>query len=67
MAKFAVGLGNIDVNAAKKKNIVVTNTPEVLDDSTADISILLLLGASRKVLEARRAAELEPISALQHE
>jgi len=35
----------------------VTNTPEVLDDATADIAILLLLGASRKVLEARRAAE----------
>jgi len=59
IANFAVGFGNIDVNAAVKKNIVVTNTPEVLDDSTADISILLLLGASRKVLEARRAAELQ--------
>ena len=59
IANFAVGFGNIDVNAAAKKNITVTNTPEVLDDSTADISILLLLGASRKVLEARRAAELQ--------
>jgi lactate dehydrogenase-like 2-hydroxyacid dehydrogenase len=57
IANYAVGYGNIDINAAKEKNIVVTNTPEVLDDSTADISILLLLGASRKVLEARRAAE----------
>ena len=57
IANFAVGFGNIDVNAAKKRNIVVTNTPEVLDDATADIAILLLLGASRKVLEARRAAE----------
>ena len=57
IANYAVGYGNIDVNAAKEKNIVVTNTPEVLDDSTADVSILLLLGASRKVLEARRAAE----------
>jgi lactate dehydrogenase-like 2-hydroxyacid dehydrogenase len=59
IANFAVGFGNIDVNAAVKKNIIVTNTPEVLDDSTADISILLLLGASRKVLEARRVAELQ--------
>jgi len=59
IANFAVGFGNIDVTAAEKKKIVVTNTPEVLDDSTADISILLLLGASRKVLEARRAAELQ--------
>ncbi|MEK9544519.1 MAG: D-glycerate dehydrogenase [Pelagibacteraceae bacterium] len=57
IANFAVGFGNIDINAAKKRNIVVTNTPEVLDDATADIAILLLLGASRKVLEARRAAE----------
>ena len=59
IANFAVGYGNIDTNAAKEKNIIVTNTPEVLDDSTADVSILLLLGASRKVLEARRAAELQ--------
>jgi lactate dehydrogenase-like 2-hydroxyacid dehydrogenase len=57
IANFAVGFGNIDIQAAKKKNIIVTNTPEVLDDATADIAILLLLGASRKVLEARRAAE----------
>ena len=57
IANFAVGYGNIDTTAARERNIVVTNTPEVLDDSTADVSILLLLGASRKVLEARRAAE----------
>ena len=57
IANFAVGFGNIDIQAAKKKNIIVTNTPEVLDEATADIAILLLLGASRKVLEARRAAE----------
>ena len=57
IANFAVGFGNIDIQAAKKKNIIVTNTPEVLNDATADITILLLLGASRKVLEARRAAE----------
>ena len=59
IANFAVGYGNIDTTAARERNIVVTNTPEVLDDSTADVSILLLLGASRKVLEARRAAELQ--------
>jgi len=59
ISNYAVGFGNIDVDAATKKNIIVTNTPEVLNDSTADIAILLLLGASRKVLEARRAAELQ--------
>ena len=42
ISNFAVGFGNIDLDAAKKKNIVVTNTPEVLSDATAEIGILLL-------------------------
>ena len=53
----AVGFGNIDIEAARKKNITVTNTPDVLTDATADIQILLLLGASRKAYEGRLAAE----------
>jgi len=40
IANYAVGFGNIDTNAAAKKGIVVTNTPEVLSEATADISIL---------------------------
>ena len=48
-----MGFGNIDTNAAAKKGIVVTNTPEVLSEATADISILLLLGASRRAYEGR--------------
>ena len=59
ISNYAVGYGNIDVDAAKKKGIIVTNTPEVLTDATADISILLLLGASRRAYEGRRDAEKE--------
>ena len=40
ISNFAVGFGNIDLDAAKKKGIVVTNTPEVLSDATAEIGIL---------------------------
>jgi len=54
ISNFAVGFGNIDVKAAKKKNIVVTNTPDVLTDATAEIAILLLLGAARRATEGRK-------------
>ena len=51
ISNFAVGFGNIDHEAAKKKNIVVTNTPDVLTDATAEIAMLLILGACRRVGE----------------
>ena len=51
ISNFAVGFGNIDLNAAKKKNIFVTNTPDVLTDATAEIAILVLLGAARRAKE----------------
>jgi len=54
ISNFAAGFGNIDVKAAKKKNIVVTNTPDVLTDATAEIAILLLLGAARRATEGRK-------------
>jgi lactate dehydrogenase-like 2-hydroxyacid dehydrogenase len=57
IANGAVGFGNIDFKAARAKGIAVTNTPDVLTDATADIQILLLLGASRKAYEGRIAAE----------
>ena len=57
IANGAVGFGNIDFKAARAKGIVVTNTPDVLTDATADIQILILLGASRKAYEGRIAAE----------
>ncbi|SVD00731.1 uncharacterized protein METZ01_LOCUS353585, partial [marine metagenome] len=51
ISNFAVGFGNIDINAAKKRNIVVTNTPDVLTDATAEIAMLILLGAARRAKE----------------
>ena len=51
ISNFAVGFGNIDIEAAKKKNIVVTNTPDVLTDATAEIAMLILLGAARRAKE----------------
>ena len=51
ISNFAVGYGNIDVSAAAKKNIAVTNTPDVLTDATAEIAMLLILGASRRATE----------------
>jgi lactate dehydrogenase-like 2-hydroxyacid dehydrogenase len=59
IANGAVGYGNIDFKAAREKEIAVTNTPDVLTDATADIQILLLLGASRKAYEGRIAAEAQ--------
>ena len=51
ISNFAVGFGNIDLDAAKKRNIIVTNTPDVLTDATAEIAILVLLGAARRAKE----------------
>ena len=55
LSNFAVGFGNIDIEAAKKINIAVTNTPEVLTDATAEIGILLILGACRRASEGIEA------------
>tara|TARA_B100000029_G_scaffold408283_1_gene409486 strand:+ start:371 stop:1324 length:954 start_codon:yes stop_codon:yes gene_type:complete len=54
ISNFAVGFGNIDIEVAKKKNIVVTNTPDVLTDATAEIAMLILLGAARRAKEGTR-------------
>jgi len=51
ISNFAVGFGNIDIKAARKKNIIVTNTPDVLTDATAEIAMLLILGAARRAPE----------------
>ena len=51
ISNFAVGFGNIDLEAAKKRGIAVTNTPEVLTDATAEIAMLLILGAARRAPE----------------
>jgi len=57
LSNFAVGFGNIDLKAAKKRKIVVTNTPEVLTDATAEIGILLILGACRRASEGILSAK----------
>ena len=57
ISNFAVGFGNIDLEAAKKKGITVTNTPEVLSDATAEIGILLILGACRRAAEGIQSAQ----------
>ena len=56
ISNFAVGFGNIDLEAAKKRNIAVTNTPDVLTDATAEIGILLILGACRRASEGIESA-----------
>ena len=48
IATFSVGFEHIDLAAARARDIVVTNTPDVLTDATADIAMLLILGASRR-------------------
>ena len=57
ISNFAVGFGNIDLEAAKKRGITVTNTPDVLTDATAEIGILLILGACRRVPEGIQGAK----------
>ena len=57
ISNFAVGFGNIDLEAAKARGIAVTNTPDVLTDATAEIGILLILGACRRASEGIESAK----------
>lgn len=54
VANVAVGFNNIDVAAATRRGIAVTNTPDVLTDTTADFAWALLMAAARRVVEADR-------------
>ncbi|MBS4034094.1 MAG: D-glycerate dehydrogenase [Ignavibacterium sp.] len=54
IANYAVGFNNIDVNYAKSKGIIVTNTPDVLTDSTADLAIALALACARRFVEGEQ-------------
>ena len=54
VANVAVGYNNIDVAAAHRRGVVVTNTPDVLTETTADFAWALLMAASRRVAEADR-------------
>ncbi len=51
IANHSVGVDHCDLPALKKRGIVVTNTPDVLSDATAEIAMLLLLGAARRAVE----------------
>ena len=54
VSNYGVGYTNIDVEAAKAAGVVVTNTPGVLTDCTADLAMALLLGAARRLGEGER-------------
>lgn len=56
VANVAVGFDNIDVKAATARGIAVTNTPGVLDETTADFTWALLLGVARRVVEGHQLA-----------
>lgn len=54
IANYAVGYNNIDLEAATARRIVVTNTPDVLTETTADLAWALILAAARRLVEADR-------------
>ena len=54
VANYAVGYDNIDVAACTRRGIIVTNTPDVLTDTTADLTWSLILAASRRIVEGDR-------------
>lgn len=54
VANCAVGFNNIDVQYAKVKNLVVTNTPYVLTDATADLTVALILACARRLREGEQ-------------
>jgi lactate dehydrogenase-like 2-hydroxyacid dehydrogenase len=54
IANFSVGVDHVDLEAAKSRGIIVTNTPDVLSDATAEIALLLMLGAARRAAEGDR-------------
>jgi lactate dehydrogenase-like 2-hydroxyacid dehydrogenase len=56
VANVAVGYDNIDVAEAARRGVVITNTPGVLDDATADHTFAMLLAITRRVVEADRFA-----------
>lgn len=54
VANVAVGYDNVDVDAATRRGVVVTNTPDVLTEATADLAFALLLAAARRLGEGER-------------
>ncbi len=54
ISNYAVGFNNIDIKYAEKKGIIVTNTPDVLTDATADLAIALALSCARRLSEGEK-------------
>ncbi|MGD8779791.1 MAG: D-glycerate dehydrogenase [Ignavibacteria bacterium] len=54
IANYAVGFNNIDIDYAKSKKIFVTNTPDVLTDSTAELTFTLILACAKRIPESER-------------
>jgi glyoxylate reductase len=54
VANMAVGYDNVHLDAAKERSIIVTNTPDVLNETTADAAFMLLLAAARRLGEGER-------------
>jgi glyoxylate reductase len=54
LATFSVGFEHIDLEAATKRGLIVTNTPDVLTNATADVALLLILAAARRAYEGER-------------
>lgn len=54
IANMAVGFDNIDVKLAEDKEIVVTNTPQVLTETTAELGFTLMLTVARRIVEAEK-------------
>lgn len=54
IANFSVGYDHVDVGAARARGIVVTNTPDVLSDATAELTMMLMIGAARRAGEGEK-------------
>jgi len=67
VAQYGVGLDNIDRAAAAACGIIVTNTPNVLTDATADLTLALLLALARRVVEGDRLVRSGDFSGWQPE
>ncbi len=70
VSNFAVGYNNVDIDAARSLGVTVTNTPGVLTEATADLTMALILAVTRRVVEAddemrtHRRCEWEPLKLL---
>jgi len=54
VANVAAGVDNVDLEAAAARGVVVTNTPDVLDEATADLAFALILATTRRIVESDR-------------